>query len=148
MELVKKFAESLKDILYDYQLSVEELSKAIGISKNSIYVWQAGYENYLPSISNLLILADYFNCSVDYLIGIEETNYLPKLKPYPIFANWFRQAVELKGYNLYRLQTETKINTGNFYKWINGKGDPSLDSLVRIAKVLDCSIDYLLGRGD
>ena len=71
-----------------------------------------------------------------------------KPKPHPSFAEWFRRAIELQGYNLYKLQRATKIHTGNFYKWIRGEREPSLDSLIRIAKILDCSIDYLVGIGD
>jgi len=148
MELVSKFAESLKDLMYDKQLTVEKLSNDIEMSGGGIYAWLTGKSKYLPSITSLLTLADYFNCSVDYLVGIEQINYPPKPKPHPNFSSWFRQAIEAKGYNLNKLQNATKIHTGNFYKWINNNGEPSLDSLVRIAKVLDCSIDYLLGRGE
>ncbi|MCL2861852.1 MAG: helix-turn-helix domain-containing protein [Firmicutes bacterium] len=148
MELVTQFAESLKDILYDHKLSVEELSKVTGISRNRIYEWHSGKSKSVPSMKYIIILANYFNCSVDYLIGIEETNYLPKPKPPPTFASWFHIAVKNRGFNLHKLSKTINMGTANFYKWINGKGDPSLDSLVRISKVLDCSIDYLLGRGD
>ena len=148
MDLVSKFAVSLKDLMYDFQLTTEKLSKDTGITEASIYSWQTGDSNYSPSLKSLVKLADYFNCSVDYLLDTEITNHPPKAKPHPKFSAGFRKAVELKGYNLYKLQTATKIHTGNFYKWINGEREPSLDSLIRIAKVLDCSIDYLLGRGD
>jgi len=148
MELVSKFAESLKDLMYDHQLTTEKLSTDTTISDSSINTWLTGNANYLPSVPYVILLADYFKCSVEYLIGLEEKNYLPNPKPCPPFSNRFRIAVTSKGFSLYKLSKRINMGTGNFYRWISGEREPSLDSLVRIAKVLDCSIDYLLGRGD
>lgn len=39
------------------------------------------------------------------------------------------------------------LKKGNSTKWKNG-GNPSVDILIKIANLLDCSIDYLLGRTD
>ena len=148
MELVSKFAESLNEILFDNQQSVDELSKATGISRNRIYEWLSGKSKYVPSVPYIITLADYFKCSIAYLIGLEEENFLPNPKPCPPFSDRFRIAVISKGFSLHKLGKTINMGTGNFYRWISGEREPSLDSLVRIATALDCSIDYLLGRGD
>ncbi len=44
-----------------------ELSNKVHIHRNSFYEWEQ--ENHLPSIEFLEILADYFNVSMDYLLG-------------------------------------------------------------------------------
>ena len=48
-------------------LTQEELAKRITTSRSNI----ANYENYLnfPSVEILIKLADFFNCSTDYLLG-------------------------------------------------------------------------------
>ncbi len=146
VEIISKFSERLKDLMFDRQLTAESLSKAIGCDESSIYIWASGKAGYTPTVGHLVKLADHFKCSIDFLIGSENENYLPNPKPAPSFSSWFRNAVESKGFSLYRLEKKTNISTGNFYKWISGKREPSLDSLLRIAAVLDCSLDYLIGR--
>ena len=34
------------------------------------------------------------------------------------------------------------------YNWLSGKYIPNVYNLVRLAKLLDCSVDYLLGRNN
>ena len=43
------------------------LSKDLGISKQKISHWQTGYSE--PCIDDLILLARYFDVSVDYIVG-------------------------------------------------------------------------------
>ena len=146
MEIISRFSESLKDLIHEFQLTVEDLAKAIDNSKNRIYEWLSGRATSMPTHDNLIKLADYFKCSLEFLLGIEQENYLPSPKKCPPFSIWFRTAVETKGYSLYSLGKKINMSTGNFYNWINNVNEPSLDSLLRIAAALDCTLDYLVGR--
>ncbi|MCL2061569.1 MAG: helix-turn-helix domain-containing protein [Firmicutes bacterium] len=146
MNIIKNFSERLKELIFDNRINVKILSKAIACSENTVYDWLTGTVSFMPSVSNLIKLADYFKCSIDFLIGIEEENYLPNPKPCPPFSAWFRNAIEVKGFTLYSLGKKVEMTTSNFYSWINQKNKPNLDSLLRIAAALDCTIDYLVGR--
>ncbi len=60
-------------------LSAKKLSEATGISTGNISDWKSGRS--MPSAVNLDIIADYLDCSVDYLLGrtdIPEVNRSPK----------------------------------------------------------------------
>jgi len=48
------------------RLSQEELSAELGIKKSSYYAW---LRNGRIPARMLIILADKFNCSIDYLLG-------------------------------------------------------------------------------
>jgi len=146
MDIISKYAETLNDLMYDNKLTAESLSKATGISKNRIYEWLTGKSKFMPSVTSLLIIADYFKCSLDYLTGIDGNNAPPSQKPRPSFSGWFRPAIERKGFTLYGLGKKSNIATQHFYKWINNERKPSLDSLLRISAALNCSLDYLVGR--
>lgn len=146
MSLIIQFSERLKELIDENQLSIDKLSKETGLNVYNIHHWVSAKMNYMPNLAHILKLADNFNCSVDFLIGLADDNYLSNPKKNVVFSKWFRTVVEKKGYTLFSLGKATKITTNNFYKWINGKRNPSLDSLIRIAGVLNCSIDYLLGR--
>ena len=46
------------------------------------------------------------------------------------------------------LSKETGIHHNMLYRYINNKAEPGLDKLVKIALVLDVSIDWLVGLSD
>lgn len=47
-------------------LSQEELAEKLGVSRQSISKWESGTS--LPEIDKLILLSEYFNVSVDYLV--------------------------------------------------------------------------------
>ena len=51
----------------DQGLTAKKLSDATGISTGNISDWKSGRS--MPSAIKLDILADYLDCSVDYLLG-------------------------------------------------------------------------------
>lgn len=59
--------ERLKELLRIYNLTQYALGKQVGISPSAICNWLNGKKE--PSIESLWKLADYFDVSVDYLIG-------------------------------------------------------------------------------
>lgn len=40
------------------------------------------------------------------------------------------------------------VSSGNLSDWANGRSQPSIDKLIKIADYFDVSIDYLVGRDD
>ena len=59
--------KNLKDLRLSKKLSQQQLAMRLDLSQQTIYK----YENEVtePDIATLIKLADYFNTSVDYLIG-------------------------------------------------------------------------------
>lgn len=53
--------------MYESSLNQVKLSKEIGIAQSAISAWLSDKKE--PSITSLWLLADYFQCSVDELIG-------------------------------------------------------------------------------
>lgn len=51
------------------QMSRDDLAKAIGVSKRTISNWQNG-STEIP-LSKLLSIARMWNCSIDYLLGLD-----------------------------------------------------------------------------
>lgn len=62
-----KIADNLRQLMNETATNQVVLSKAINISQSAISTWLSGKKE--PSITSLWLLADYFNCSVDELIG-------------------------------------------------------------------------------
>lgn len=64
------FGERLKELREEHDVSQMELSKATGLSQSAIARWELSKSE--PTVSALIILAKYFDESVDYLIGLTE----------------------------------------------------------------------------
>ena len=64
------FCERLKELRMEKGIGQVELAKALNLSKGIISLWENGLRE--PKLSNLIILAQYFQVSIDYLAGIED----------------------------------------------------------------------------
>ena len=67
---MNKFAERLKDLREERNITQYELAKQTGISTACINRWEKTLR--LPNIDSIIILCKFFNCSADYLIGLED----------------------------------------------------------------------------
>ena len=96
----------------------------------------------------LLKLADYFKCSLSFMLGQEECNSLPSPKTeLPAFSDRLRELIEAKELKFFLMKKSgLKKDFPSMYNWLSGKYIPNVYNLVRLAKLLDCSVDYLLGR--
>lgn len=65
-----KFKERLKELRIEKQIGQVELSKTIGVSKGIISLWENGERE--PGMNSLILLAQFFNVSIDYLVGLED----------------------------------------------------------------------------
>ena len=63
------FGERLKDLRNERNLGQVELAKILNLSKGIISLWENNLRE--PKLSNLILLAQYFNVSIDFLAGIE-----------------------------------------------------------------------------
>lgn len=70
MNRKNKFAERLKELRKDKNLSQLSLAKELNISDACINRWEKGIR--IPNIDSIIILCDYFGCTADFLIGLED----------------------------------------------------------------------------
>ena len=62
-----KIVDVIKDLCRERDTSIPKIEKEIGLSNGSIYNWSRSY----PSIDKVIKVADYFNVSIDILVGRE-----------------------------------------------------------------------------
>ena len=63
------FCERLKELRAEKGVGQVELAAQINVSKGIISLWENGLRE--PKLSNLIVLARYFEVSIDYLVGLE-----------------------------------------------------------------------------
>lgn len=73
----------LKELRKQKGLTLVELGKEVNLANNTLNQYERGIRE--PSISMLIKLANYFNVTVDYLIGREEKNKIIKSYRFYIF---------------------------------------------------------------
>ncbi len=64
---VLPFSERLRALLKEHKLTQEQLKTGLPVSGSVLYKWLSGKNE--PSTASLIRLAEFFDCSVDYLIG-------------------------------------------------------------------------------
>ena len=63
------FCERLKELRLEKGVGQVELATKINVSKGIISLWENGLRE--PKLSNLIVLARFFEVSIDYLVGLE-----------------------------------------------------------------------------
>lgn len=63
-------AQHIEDLMKNEKLTQMQLAKAIGVGQSSVSDWLNSKSE--PSVESLWKLADFFDVSVDYLIGRKE----------------------------------------------------------------------------
>lgn len=145
MNILSKLPERLKELMFDRGINAPRLAEEIGVGSNTItrYLQAAS----CPNFDIFIKLVEYFNCSADFLLGLnEQPQYEKRFLSVSPFAVQFRKAMEACKISQYALQKKTGISWNNFHKWLKGERLPYPDSLIKLAGAMECSVDYLLGR--
>lgn len=69
--------ERLKKLRQDRRISQNELSEIMNVTQNAISKWERGERD--PDTATLKKLADYFNVSTDYLLGVDDKKNTPSV---------------------------------------------------------------------
>lgn len=62
------FVPRLKELLMSSGKMQKDICKDLGISKQKLSKWKTGYNE--PCLDELILIANYFDVSSDYLLGI------------------------------------------------------------------------------
>ena len=144
MNILDCFVENLKDLMFDNQMSTKDLSNNLNLTLSQCqrYLRKAN----LPTFSTIVKIADYFNCSIDYMLGLAPYLIDDKLNYTPPFNETFTQILTNRGITRYQIHKALHISTYALSNWYHGERTPTIDSVMRLAEYFDCTIDTLLGR--
>ena len=106
----------LKELRDKSKKSVTEIQKLLGISNPAYYNYENGKAE--PSIDKLIKLADYYNVSIDYLVGRIYQDDLGYISPDQRIA--IKKLLKLNEQNVY-------IATQYIMGLLAGQGDHELD---------------------
>lgn len=143
MDILSGFSERLLELMQENGLNAESLGKELGVAPTVVRRWCLPHKD--AYFSNVVRVADYFHCSLDFLCGRSEIilDFTPK--PCPPFMEWLPIVIKESGKTTYKIFKDTKIKSSYFTLWRKGR-EPQLSSLGVLADYLGCTLDRLVGR--
>ena len=67
---VNLFVSRLKELISESGKMQKDICLGMGVPKQKLTRWKTGYNE--PSLDELIMIADYFNVTVDFLLGLED----------------------------------------------------------------------------
>jgi len=137
------FGERLSELIFEHNLTTEKLAAELGVSRPTVIRWT---QNKLGiSLHNAIRIADFFKCSLEFLIGRTENTLDFALHPYQPFYERLRQVMNERGVTWYRIVKDGIVSNHNMSVWKNG-ASPNLQSVVDIAEYFEYTLDQFVGR--
>lgn len=141
---MSKLTETLLDLISDSGLTLKETAERIGIPATCLTDYLL--EKHQPAVESIIKIADYYNCSVDFLLGRETEKQNLTFKTCPPFQEQLRYLKNYFNCSSYRFFNGTKISKSAYYSWLRGAHKPTLDNIIDLADEFDCRVDFILGR--
>jgi transcriptional regulator, cro/CI family len=150
---MEKFHEKLKMLRKKKGFTQQEVAHFLGTVQAVYSKWERGV--YEPNYENLSMLVCIFDVSLDSLLS----DYLEKskerylkikesdlMKNTNIFPQRLKELRLKKGLTQTELGKKIGIKQNSYSDWESGKNEPSLENLIKLADLLEVSVDLLLGR--
>lgn len=124
----------LKELRQKNNLTLEKLGQKVNIPKNTLSRYESGKRE--PKIETWKKLADYFNVSTSYLMGLNSNS----------FGNRIKELRIKNGLSQTELADKTGVSEQAISFYENGKRHPKIETWHKIANALRTSVVY--ARGD
>ena len=147
MAISKEFKERFVELANeDDETRKVELAKKIGMSYT---VFSKAY-NYgiIPKPKVLVRIADYFNVSLEYLLGLSDNDNFEPAQQRATYNERLKFLLNENNLNMNELSDLTHIHRNNISQWQRRNYTPTIDDLLIIADVFKVSLDYIMGRTD
>lgn len=137
MNAEKRFAERLQELVYDCGLKPEEISALCGVGLSRLRCWLSPRCTSLPCTRSLVKLADFFGCSLLYLLGLEEENSLTRPRAnLPDFSKRLLFLKERHEIKIYMLKRTGRLGAASsFYNWTKRGSLPDVYNLLALSDV-------------
>ena len=94
------------------------------------------------------MVANYMNCSIDYLFGLTETFEVKLVTPHVSFSERLTLLLKETNISKNKLSVLCNVTSSTVSKWLLHGQLPKPDVVCSPANYFNCSIDYLVGRSN
>lgn len=144
MDILSNVSKRLKDLIEEAGINGSILAKNLDVDHSVI----SRYLNAerLPSATILVKLADFFQCTTDYILGLSDNLFVQSFKKRPPFNEQLNFLLDYYQMSKYKFTKETNFTEFTVTRWQRGICEPNVESLIKLSKKLKCSVDFVLGR--
>ena len=142
--ILSNFSERLSELMFEDGLNGRTFAKKLGCGTATVYRYLNATK--MPSVEMVVKIADYFNVTTDFLLGLEQENYSNNFSLCPPFKERFTQILEECSKSQYSLEKQTGISHSVVGYWKSGKTTPTIESVIKIANTIGRTVDFVLGR--
>lgn len=146
MSLSITFQKRLSEIIEESDYKKAELAKLIPISQSTLS--NALSYGIIPSVKTLIRIADFFDISINYLLGKSNEENFEKSSTVATFHQRFESLCSEKEVTHYKVATDCLFDKSSISKWFSKNFIPELEIIELLCDYFNVSPDYLLGRTD
>lgn len=146
MEHSEEFKQRFLELVSDLDCKKSEIPKLLNIDYN-VYIKITEF-GIFPKPVVLIRIADYFDISVEFLLGRTNNSYFFKAETAKTFLERYQALKAEKNLTDYAIAQKLHITTSYTTNWKNKNYMPSIINLIELSEIFKVSIDYLLGRTD
>lgn len=148
MVMEMNYNHILKKLRESHKLTQEQLASTLNISRKTYNHYEVG-EKIIP-IKHLITLSEYFNVSIDYILGLSNIKHYSNVSKADKFKAGERLKEFRKEYKLTQVKLASILNTTFSSIAFNEKGRNLIATpfLYTICQKYHISADYLLGKID
>ena len=136
--------QRLSDIRNEAGMSQAKLAEELGVTQQAVNTYENSDKDIMTS--TILRIADYFNVSVDYLMGISESKDILEPRSNDECYKRIGDIRRLKRLSQKQMAELLGVSQQQVGRFESGKYDLSGKRFLQIAEVCDVSLDYLAGR--
>ena len=144
MSISLSFQKRFKSLLEESDYSRSEIAKLIPLSQSTLS--NALTYGIIPSTKTLIKIADFFDISINFLLGKTDIEDFYKSSSPASFLPRFESLCSEKEVTHYKVAADCLFDKSNISRWITKGFLPELEILELLCDYFNVSIDYLLGR--
>lgn len=135
--------ENIRQLRIDRGYSQTKFANALNVTQGAVSQWEKGLTS--PDVNQLATIARLFNVSTDFLLFGTHPNFSAENRNVDYRL---RALMSMRKIDYSVLSESTGIPTENLRHYCSGAYTPEWSEILKLAKALDVSADYLLGRID
>lgn len=143
MDVLSGFKDTFGELLKESYKSIKQISVELDTSPYVVLKWKHRLTDV--KLKSLIKIADYFECSVEFLCGKTKNHIEFTPKVCPPFSERIISVLKENKCSTYRLFKDTSIKPAQYHYWRKGT-EPLWSSLETVAEYLGITLDYLIGR--
>ena len=132
----------------EYDLTQQEIANKLGVLRNTYSKWENNINDIPLDILNKL--ANFYNCSLDYLLGLSNKITIKERKDINLELLSKRLLELRKEHKLTQeeISKETDFHQRTYAHYENGSRIPTTFKLYKLVIFYKTSFDYLVGKSD